>query len=68
MCAETNIVAFKVVVYDAGVPPITLREVGICRQLSIPLLSGSRILVVVADLSVHVVTHIGMIGEELANS
>src|SRR6202021_2614633 len=56
------------VVYDVGVVAITIREVRICRQLAIPLLSRSRILIVVADFSVHIVTHIGVIGEELANS
>src|ERR1700722_603282 len=56
------------VVYDVGVLAVAIREVRIRRQLAIPLLSWSSVLIVVADFSVHVVAYIGVIGEKLANT
>src|ERR1700722_6058133 len=52
---------------DVGIVAVTLGEVGIRRHLAIPLVSRSH-LVVVADLLLDVIAHVGMIVEQFANA
>src|SRR5215472_7117858 len=64
---DLGLVVVKVrVVYHIGIVAEAICEVRICVQLAMPLLARRSVLIVLADIFVHVTAHIGMVVEELA--